>query len=80
MQFPLEGRSGNGIPLWGREMGCSFPGRPLWETGDHFGAEFWDALSQTSLKGKARPGLRLDSGTWFPPSGLSGGGTSHSEG
>ena len=36
MQFPLEGRSGNGIPLWGREMGCSFPKRsfrenvPLW--------------------------------------------------
>ena len=75
MQFPLEGRSGNGIPLWGREMECSFPGRPLWETVSHFGAEFWDALSQTSLKGKARPGLRLDSGTWFPPSGLSAGPT-----
>ena len=72
MQFPLEGRSGNGIPLWGREMGYSFPKRSFRETTSHFGAEFWDALSQTSLKGKARPGLRLDSGTWFPRAASAG--------
>ena len=72
MQFPLEGRSGNGIPLWDREMGRSFPGRPLWETVSHFGAEFWDALSQTSLKGGSAS--RFETRFWdvVSPSGLSG--------
>lgn len=72
VNLPLEDTLGKRVPLWDREMGRSFPGRPLWETVSHFGAEFWDALSQTSLKGKARPGLRLDSGTWFPRAGSLG--------
>ena len=38
VNLPLENTLGKRVPLWDREMGRSFPGRPLWETGDRAGS------------------------------------------
>lgn len=41
-------------------MGRSFPKRDLWETGDHSGAEIWDALSTSSQRAKRRGPFLLE--------------------
>ena len=52
MQFPLEGRSGNGIPLWGREMGYSFPKRSFRETTSPLWSRILGCTFPDELKGE----------------------------
>ena len=40
MQFPLEARSGSGIPLWGRNLGRSFRLRAVPESASHSKRQF----------------------------------------
>lgn len=43
-QFPLEGRSGNGIPFWSRNLGRSFRQGPQRESTSHSEHQFRSAL------------------------------------
>ena len=45
MRFPFEARSGNGIPLWGRNLGRSFRLRGVPESASHSERQFRDTVS-----------------------------------
>lgn len=61
-QFPLEGRSGKYVPLWGSILGHSFRLRPPPESVSRSGAEIWDAASACGGVPNKRPRLAMELG------------------
>lgn len=61
-QFPLEGRSGKYVPLWGSILGHSFRLRAVPESTSHSGAEIWDAASACGGAPNKRPRLAMEPG------------------
>lgn len=61
-QFPLEGRSGKYVPLWGSILGHSFRLRPPPESASHSEARFRDAVSACGGAPNKGPRLAMEPG------------------
>lgn len=66
MRFPVEGLCGNYIPVFGREMGCSFRLRVLAESATRNLRPKRDVASRRGRKRKLHPTSQANSGTQFP--------------
>ena len=70
--FPLEGSSGNVIPVLSLRTGRSFPQKAIPESASQFEALERDAVSEWCPKRKSCPRILPQSGTPFPDGTICG--------